>query len=82
MSASTNPTVVVNNPPAKQRWIRNIIDSFRRSRKTASEDYRLPQTGGFDHVSAAIKTANSGLAHKLKSRHLQMIAIGGAIGEL
>jgi amino acid transporter len=28
-----------------------------------------------------LETANSGLARELKGRHLQMIAIGGSIGE-
>ncbi|CAM1506824.1 Fc.00g064650.m01.CDS01 [Cosmosporella sp. VM-42] len=34
----------------------------------------------YDLQSATLETANSGLARKLKGRHLQMIAIGGSIG--
>jgi yeast amino acid transporter len=34
----------------------------------------------YDMRMAAIQTAQSGLARKLKGRHLQMIAIGGSIG--
>lgn len=34
----------------------------------------------YDLQSAAIETAHSGLARKLKGRHLQMIAIGGSVG--
>ncbi|KAH6646484.1 general amino-acid permease GAP1 [Truncatella angustata] len=34
----------------------------------------------YDIRSAAQRTAHSGLARKLKGRHLQMIAIGGSIG--
>ena len=34
----------------------------------------------YDLHSATLGTANSGLARKLKGRHLQMIAIGGSIG--
>lgn len=35
----------------------------------------------FDLHSANLATANSGLSRELKGRHLQMIAIGGSIGE-
>ncbi|KAK2603608.1 histidine permease [Conoideocrella luteorostrata] len=34
----------------------------------------------YDLRAANVRTANSGLARDLKSRHLQMIAIGGSIG--
>ncbi|KAI0124647.1 amino acid permease [Xylariales sp. AK1849] len=34
----------------------------------------------YDMRMAALRTAQSGLARKLKGRHLQMIAIGGSIG--
>jgi amino acid transporter len=34
----------------------------------------------YDMRLAAVRTAQSGLARKLKGRHLQMIAIGGSIG--
>lgn len=34
----------------------------------------------YDIRYATLETANSGLARKLKGRHLQMIAIGGSIG--
>ncbi|ORY56686.1 amino acid permease-domain-containing protein [Pseudomassariella vexata] len=34
----------------------------------------------YDLREAALQTAHSGLARKLKGRHLQMIAIGGSIG--
>ena len=35
----------------------------------------------YDIHQATLQTAHSGLARKLKGRHLQMIAIGGSIGE-
>lgn len=57
----------------------DFVDSFK-------EDPRLSLAnntkGGqsFDVEGAAIATADSPLAKKLKGRHLQMIAIGGSIG--
>jgi amino acid transporter len=36
----------------------------------------------YDIHRATLQTAHSGLARKLKGRHLQMIAIGGSIGTL
>ena len=68
----------------REPWTRRFIDSFKRdpnahvtkpSQRVEGEDTRA-----FDHRAAAERTANSGLAHKLKSRHMQMIAIGGSIG--
>jgi hypothetical protein len=41
--------------------------------RTSSDHY-------YDMRGAALRTAQSGLARKLKGRHLQMIAIGGSIG--
>ena len=36
----------------------------------------------YDLHLAAVESAHTGLARKLKGRHLQMIAIGGSIGSL
>jgi yeast amino acid transporter len=69
----------------RQPWNRRFIDSFKRdpNAHVTKESQRLDGEGGraFDHRAAAERTANSGLAHKLKGRHMQMIAIGGSIGE-
>jgi len=76
-------------------WTTRIVDSFKRDPNAviitgkAAENATagVPTAGGpshskgFDHAGAAARTANSGLNRKLKSRHLQMIAIGGSIGE-
>jgi amino acid transporter len=75
----------------KAPWNRRFVDSFKRdpnaivSKPNEAID---PHTGapvqgrgGFDHAAAAERTANSGLAKKLKGRHMQMIAIGGSIGK-
>ncbi|KAL5353900.1 histidine permease [Pseudogymnoascus australis] len=57
-----------------------LADSFRQDTNTNNTHTFKAEGGGFDHEGAAQRTANSGLARKLKGRHLQMIAIGGSIG--
>lgn len=62
-------------------WTTRFVDSFRRDpNATITKSDKTVARGHFDHAAAAANTANSGLARKLKSRHMQMIAIGGAIG--
>lgn len=79
---SSDPYSEVVSPRGKRQFLRNIIDSFKRDPYLESNVlfYTASQSSGFNHVDAARKTANSGLAHQLKSRHMQMIAIGGCIG--
>ena len=67
----------------KLSWSRRFVDSFKRdpnAHVTKPAQTGTNTKGGFDHLAAAERTANSGLAHKLKARHMQMIAIGGSIG--
>lgn len=63
-------------------WRKRFVDSFRRDPNAAvTKPSERAVSGHFDHEAAAKRTANSGLARKLKGRHLQMIAIGGSIGK-
>ena len=74
-----------SEPTIKEPWSRRFVDSFKRDPNAhvirAAQGVDATGGHGFDHKGAAERTANSGLAHKLKSRHMQMIAIGGSIGE-
>ncbi|KAF7557662.1 hypothetical protein G7046_g5990 [Stylonectria norvegica] len=70
-------------------WDR-FVDGFKRDPNSAffPSDHLGQLEGGrvhggahyYDLRLATLESANSGLARKLKGRHLQMIAIGGSIG--
>lgn len=74
--------------PDKRSYSTRIIDSFRRD-----PNQKITETGevidlklqhghddSYDIESAISNIAKSPLSRKLEARHLQMIAIGGAIG--
>lgn len=68
-----------DDKPLQQSFARRMLESFKRDPTRRA----IPAgaiNGSFDPHAAAVGTADTALARKLKGRHLQMIAIGGSIG--
>jgi amino acid transporter len=67
---------------------KRFVDSFKRDPNRRTINPAINSTDHYNHDGdldphmAVLATANTALARKLKGRHLQMIAIGGSIGEL
>ena len=72
-----------DEPPGKRSIPMRLWDSFQRDPNAHATPVGTLGANGkvFDLEGAAQATANTTLARKLKGRHLQMIAIGGSIGE-
>lgn len=87
-SFATSPTAAQDRPVydsvtdhRQGRW-ESFRDSFKRDPNAGVMVSKGldPHGGSYDIEGAAAATANTGLARRLKGRHLQMIAIGGSIG--
>ena len=71
---------LTDDEPEREPIRRRILDSFKRD---PSAHITNPVAGGyneFDMEAATVASGGSQLKRKLKSRHLQMIAIGGSVG--
>ncbi|KYK58603.1 amino acid permease [Drechmeria coniospora] len=81
--------------PRLPRHVQRFVNSFKADDSSAnffpSDHLSQVNSGGsaaprgygpyyYDLHLAAVESANTGLARKLKGRHLQMIAMGGSIG--
>ncbi|KAK4074900.1 hypothetical protein Purlil1_12847 [Purpureocillium lilacinum] len=88
ISTTPRPTRFTRDNSESRRWANTIplvpgisITSRRNGYGTNDETSDPKQTGNiFYDLGAAINDPGSALVRKLKSRHLQMIAIGGSIG--
>ena len=63
---------------------RDVVDSFKRdpNARVIPAGFLRADNKNWDLEDAYEATASSPLVRRLKGRHLQMIAIGGAIGAL
>lgn len=65
----------------KEKWSKRFVDSFRQDKgATVTPEGVIGADGKVFEPEDGVKYVPE-LAHKLKTRHLQMIAIGGSIGK-
>lgn len=57
------------------------LKTFTRAQNDEAVSETASEHNVYNVRRAAVRTANTALVRQLKGRHLQMIAIGGSIGE-
>jgi amino acid transporter len=83
-SATSSTVTPLIERPKGVRKLPKVLDSFRSDpNNEIVTAYDVGKNGfrSFNPKQAAFNTANTPLVRRLKGRHLQMIAIGGSIGE-
>lgn len=87
MYSTVTSTPAVEQPSRVKKLVSRTADGFRQDKSgyvSPTMSINGSIKGGrrvLNAHAAATNTANAPLAKKLKNRHLQMIAIGGSIGE-
>lgn len=82
-SSPDSATEIGQNYEHQGSFMTRLVDSFKRDPNAHTTPPGTVGADGkvFDVEHATAATAESPLARSLKGRHLQMIAIGGSIGE-
>lgn len=83
---------IVSHGPVVRKGFKGFIDTFKRNEITLVQPHRdqyntqnvhrefVEADGQWTSEQRSGGVRDGGLAHELKGRHLQMIAIGGCIG--
>ena len=74
------PILPPSSTDHKTGVFQSIIDSFKRAPSSNNTSIKMKETISDDDHNDKVEKEESGLYRELKSRHLQMITIGGCIG--